>query len=74
MTKSLTFKITQAEAKKYVLSTDGDFEILAKCKKLEKLNLTEEDKALVKLIKTQLEDDWRKPLVMSLNKLLEKYQ
>lgn len=68
------FETTKAETERYVLSTDADFEILAKCKQLEKLNLTDEDRELVELIKTQLEDDWRKPLVMSLNRLLEKYK
>lgn len=68
------FKITSSEKKKYVLSTDEDFEILNKCKTLEKLKLTPEDKRLVKLIKTQLKDDWRTPLIITLNQLLKKYQ
>lgn len=68
------FKITPTEKKKYVLSTDADFEILDRCKQLEKLKLTKEDKFLVKLIKTQLEDDWRKPLLKTLNQLLKKYK
>lgn len=74
--KKLTkqFKVTQSEKKKYVLSTDTDFEILEKCKQLEKLNLSKEDKFLVKLIKSQLEDDWRKSLIQTLNKLLKKYK
>jgi len=57
-----------------VLSLDIDFEILAKCKQLEKLNLSKEDKFLVKLIKSQLEYDWREPLIRTLNKLLRKYK
>lgn len=60
--------------KKYALKTKRDCEILNKCKQLEKMKLSKEDRALTKLIKTQLEDDWRKYLVMVLNKLLEKYQ
>ncbi len=68
------FKVTSREKKKYVLSTDADFEILGKCKQLEKLKLTKEDKFLVKLIKSQLEDDWRKSLIQTLNKLLKKYK
>ena len=67
------FKVTSVEKRNYVLSTNGDFNILAKCKQLEKLKLTKEDKLLVKLIKTQLEDDWRKHLLKKLNQLLEKY-
>ncbi|MBC8501133.1 MAG: hypothetical protein ISS25_03995 [Nanoarchaeota archaeon] len=68
------FKITKKEKKKYVLSTDEDFEILAKCKQLEKLKLTKDDKSLVEFLKTQLEDDWRKPLLKKLNNLLRKYK
>jgi len=68
------FKVSPVERKKYVLSTDADFEILARCKKLEELDLAKEEKALIKLIKTQLEDDWRKPLVDKLNQLLERYK
>lgn len=67
-------KITPAEKKKYVLSTDADFEILAKCKQLEKLKLTKEDRYFVEFLKTQLEDDWRKPLLKTLNRLLKKYK
>lgn len=67
-------KVTSAEKKKYVLSTNTDFEILAKCKQLEKLKLLKEDRNLVKFIKTQLEYDWRKPLLKTLNHLLKKYK
>ena len=68
------FKISSLEKKKYVLSKDTDFEILAKCKQLEKIKLTKEDKFLVKFLKTQLEADWRKPLLKRLNQLLKKYK
>jgi len=67
-------KISPNEKKKYVLSTDFDFEILEKCKKLEKLKLNKNDKFLIKFIKTQLEDDWRTPLINQLNKLMQKYK
>lgn len=66
-------RATSLEKKKYVLSTDEDFEILEKCKKLEKQKLAPQDKKIVKLIKSQLENEWRKPLVQSLNQLLKKY-
>ena len=66
------FKVTKTEKKKYILSTKEDYEILAKCKQLEKLKLTKEDKFLVGLIKMQLEDNWRGPLLRTLNKLLKK--
>ncbi len=67
------FSITKQEEKKYVMSTDKDYEILSKIKQLEKVSLTSEDKSLVKLIKTQLEHDWRKSLIQTLNKSLRKY-
>lgn len=67
-------KATSAEKKKYALPTKADFEILAKCKKLEKLKLASHDKFFVKFIKTQLEKNWRKPLLKELNKLLKKYR
>lgn len=68
------FKITPEEMKKYLLSTDRDFEIFGKSKLLEKLKLTKEDKFLVKLITSQLEWDWRKLLIKTLNKLFKKYK
>ncbi|MBU0532160.1 hypothetical protein KKB44_01575 [Candidatus Micrarchaeota archaeon] len=67
-------KLTSAEKKKYALPTDTDFEILTKCKQLERLDLTSEDKLLVKLIKTQLEENWRGHLLRKLNQLLKKYK
>ena len=66
-------KVTAQEMKRYVLSTDTDFKILAICKQIEKLRLSNHDKELVKLIKTQLEQEWRKPLVQQLNKLMRRY-
>ena len=65
-------KATPSEKKKYVLSTNIDFEILSKCKQLEKQKLSKEKKYWVKLIKSQLEDDWRRPLLRALNRLLKK--
>jgi len=66
--------LDQSEIKKYVLLTNKDVEILITCKRLEKINLTKEDRSLVKLIKTQLEEDWRTPLKIELNRLLRKYE
>jgi len=71
---SRKLKILRKEKKKYVLSTDADFEILAKCKQLEKKRLSREDRFFVKTIKTQLELNWRKPLLKTLNRLLKKYE
>lgn len=67
------FKVSISEDKKYVLSTDIDFEILKKCKKIEKLELTKQDRLLIRLIKSQLKDDWRSPLLKILNKIVRKY-
>ena len=64
---------TSQEMKKYILKTKRDFEILNSCKKLQKLKLSEKDKDLVALIKTQLERDWRKHLINKLNCLFKKY-
>lgn len=67
------FAIATADQKKYVLATDDSYIILGKCKKLEKLKLSNDDKNLVKLIKSQLEDEWRKPLIKKLNEILKQY-
>lgn len=58
---------------KYVLDEKRDLDILYKCKKLEKLNISKSDRRFVKFLKTQLEEDWRKPLIKKLNALLRKY-
>ena len=67
------FSISKNEEKKYVLSTDNDHEILGKIHELEKKKLSESDKELVEFIRTQLEEDWRTPLVEVLDKLMKKY-
>ena len=59
---------------KYVLKTKRDLEILDSCNKLLKNRLSKSDKDLVLLIKTQLETDWRKYLLVKLDKLLHKYK
>ena len=71
--KKVALKATAQERKMYVLRTRTDLEILAECKHLQKLRLTKQDNEIVKLIKTQLKRDWRKPLLQKLNKLLKKY-
>ena len=70
----LILKATESDKKKYLLPKEEDLEILDKSKRLEKLSLTDEDKYLVKLIKTQLLENWRKPLFRELNLLLQKYR
>ena len=73
MKKAIRFNATAQEKKRYVLSTHNDLKILATCKLLEKLRLAKHDKELVKLIKTQLQQNWRKPLLQQLDKLMKKY-
>ena len=58
---------------KYILKTKRDLDILNLCNKLLKIKLSKSDKDLVLLIKTQLEKDWRKYLIIKLNKLVQKY-
>lgn len=67
-------RLTSKDKKLYVLSTDLDLKILGKCKQLEKLKLKDEEKKMVKLIKMQLKDDWRSPLIDQLNKILKEYR
>jgi len=67
--------LTKFEKKKYVMSTDKDFEILAKIKKIEKMKkLSKQDRFIIKFIRTQLERDWRTPLLKALDKILKKYK
>jgi len=72
--RTKNFEITKEEKRKYVLSTDQDYEILAKIHQLEKLPLFPDDKELINFIRTQLEVDWRTPISELLIKLLKKYQ
>ena len=64
---------TLAERKKYVLSTKKDIYMLATCKELESKILSPEDKRLCRLIKSQLEEDWRKPLIKIIKDIAKKY-
>ena len=73
MKPTKSFPLTKTEQNKYVMSTNEDYRILKKIKQLEKLKLTKEDKNLVRLIKTQLELNWRKYLIGTLNQLLKRY-
>ena len=58
----------------YILKTKRDLEILKLCNKLSKIKLSKSDMDLILLIKTQLESDWRKHLIIKLNKILYKYK
>lgn len=66
-------KIEPKDKKRYVLGEKRDYKILEKIYKLEKYRLNSEDKKSLKLVRTQLERDWRKPLINFLDKLLKKY-
>jgi len=67
------FKITSKDKKRYVLGEERDCLILEKIYRLEKHPLSLEDKKTTNLIRTQLEKDWRAPLLQALNRLLRKY-
>lgn len=69
----MTYQPTDEEMRKYLLPEGRDLEILGKCKELESRELSSEDKSLVEFIKTQLEKDWRKPLIEKLNELLGRH-
>lgn len=66
-------KPTLQDKKKYVLAEKRDFIILDKIYQLEKHSLSTSDRKLVKFIQTQLERDWRTPIIKLLNQLLKKY-
>ncbi len=67
-------KIIKQGSKEYIIDNERDLMIFNSVKDLEKKKLSNSDKKIVKLIKTQLEDDWRKYLVNELKKLLIKYK
>jgi len=67
-------KIIKEGTKKYIIDEKRDLIIYKKIKLLEKKKINEQDKKLVKLMKTQLEGDWRKYLLVELNKLSKKYK
>lgn len=66
--------LTKYEKKNYVMKESKDWIILEKIKKLEKNNLSSNDKGVIKLIRTQLKDDWRTPLINFLNKIQARYR
>ena len=72
LTKRLN--ISKSEKRNYVMSTDADFEIISKIRKLEKMGLSKNDTEFIKFMRTQLELDWRIPLIKKLDSLLKKYK
>jgi hypothetical protein len=73
MTKIDAVKITSSDKKRYPLPEARDFIILKKIKYLETKKLNKQDKDLIKLIRSQLLKEWRNSLLISLNKLMKKY-
>jgi len=69
----MTYQLTEEEKKRYVLAEERDLLILEQCNKLESLEISEHDREQVAFIKTQLEKDWRQPLLDELEKMLRKY-
>ena len=67
-------KLSEYERKRYVLKDKEDFIILDKIKEIEKFKLNNNDKGIVKLIRTQLERNWRKSLINYLNKIKKRYR
>lgn len=65
-------EIISENGREYLIDEPRDKEILEKVKQLEQKKLNKSDKELVALIKTQIEDDWRKYLIEKLNLLLGK--
>lgn len=54
----------------YIFDEDRDHEIIEKAERLERKNLSDKDREIVELIKTQLVDNWRKLLLDKLDQLL----
>lgn len=67
-------KPSLSERRIYVLNDPQDLIILSKIKALEKKELTPTDKDSIKLIRTQLKQDWRTPLISYLNKMSKGYK
>ena len=65
--------INEQEEGEYLLPNEEDYEILSTIKALESKNLSDHDKEMVELIKTQLKADWRGPILQRLKQIAEKY-
>ena len=71
--KMAKMKVAAKDKKRYVLKEKRDYQILEKIYKLEKCDLSIVNKKVVNLIRTQLEDDWRTPLLKFLDGMTRKY-
>jgi hypothetical protein len=59
------------EEKRYPLDTKLDLNILSKIHEAESLELSENERFLISFIRTQLEEDWRGPLLAVLDTILK---
>ncbi len=64
--------IIKEKGKKYIIDNPIDLKIFRLIKKLELKDLSKEDKKQVGVIKTQLEKNWGKYLLIELNKIAKK--
>ena len=67
-------KINEKDKKRYVLAEERDYIILGKIYQLEKCKLSLAEKKIINLVRTQLERDWRKPLIEFLDGMAKKYK
>lgn len=74
ISKQGNIHVTKSDRKRYTLKERRDVHILVLCKFLLRQRLSAGDRNEVKLILSQLVDDWRRPLVVELNVLVRKYQ
>lgn len=66
--------ITHKEKKKYLLKEKRDIEILDLVHDLEKLRLSDYERFILLLTRTQLEDDWRKYLLQALKVMKKNFK
>lgn len=67
------YGITENEEKEFILPNEEDYEILSGIKALENKQLSKEDEGIIKLIKSQLQEDWRTPIRTKVLELTKKY-
>jgi len=69
-----SIRVKKADQNRLLLEEDRDYEILEKIYLLEKKKLDKDQKELVRFLKSQLQDDWRKPLSQFLDKLIKRFK
>lgn len=65
--------VRSEDAARYLLKEERDYDILERIYALEAQPLSAIDAHLVRLIRSQLEADWRTPLLAELDRLLGQY-